>query len=467
MAGIAPAPENGGSIILKKLAYALILICAIAGCGSGSSDEPKSIVETGQAELVKREFLHAWNGYKQYAWGHDMLKPLSKSYHDWYGESLLMTPVDALSTMKLMELNTEYEEAKHLIFEKLSFDKDIEVQLFEITIRSLGALLSAYQSDGDSRFLDLAVDLADRLLPAFDSPTGMPYRFVHLRTGATRDPLNNPAEIGTLLLEFGTLTRITGNPIYYQKAKGAVVTMFGKRSQLDLVGTAIDVESGEWVNTESHLSGRIDSYYEYLLKCWLMLGDKDMKDMWNVSIKAINTHLADESSTELWYRWVDMYTEEQLHTYFGALDAFFPAVLALSGDLPRAAWLQESSYKMWTLHGIEPEMIDYKTMQVVSPYYMLRPENIESIYYLYYFTGRPQYLEMGREYLESVIRYCKTEAGYTHLKDVVTKEQADGMESFFLAETLKYFYLLFAPRATLKLDQVILNTEAHPLDRWN
>lgn len=448
------------------MAVLLLILCFSVSCGNNSSNEPASILKTVHAGMVKQEFLHAWNGYKKYAWGHDTLKPLSKGYHDWYGESLLMTPVDALSTMMLMGLDTEYAEAKELIFEKLSFDKDIEVQLFEITIRSLGALLSAYQTDGDKRFLDLAVDLADRLLPAFNSPTGMPYRYVHLQTGATRDNLNNPAEIGTLLLEFGTLSRLTGNPGYYQKPKRAVVTMFEKRSQFDLVGTVIDVESGEWISTESHLSGRIDSYYEYLFKSWLMFGDKDMKSMWNTSIAAINTHLADETEKELWYRWVDMYTKEQLHTWFGALDAFFPAVLALSGDLPRAARLQSSCYKMWMLHGIEPEMIDYKTRQVVSNYYLLRPENIESVYYLYYYTGNTRYLEMGREYFESIVQFCKTETGYTHLKDIVTKEQADEMESFFLAETLKYFYLLFAPRETLNLDRVVLNTEAHPLKRW-
>lgn len=452
---------------MKPVLALLLIISVTFSCGKNRSDDPRSSFKESSADLVKREFLHAWNGYKRYAWGHDMLMPLSKSYRDWYGESLLMTPVDALSTMKLMGLDAEYADAKQLIFEKLSFDRNIEVQLFEVTIRTLGALLSAWQTDGDPRFLELATDLADRLLPAFDSPTRMPYRFVNLRTGAVRDPLNNPAEIGTLLLEFGTLSRETGDERYYRAAKGAVVTMYKKRSPYDLVGTVIDIESGDWVNTESHISGRIDSYYEYLLKGWLMFGDKDLRDMWNASIKAIHAHLADDSPDELWYRRIDMYTTEQLHTWFGALDAFFPGVLALSGDIPRATRLQKSCYRMWTLQGIEPEMFDYKTRQIVSPAYMLRPENIESAYYLYYYTGRERYLNMGREYLDSIIAFCKTDAGYTCLKNVITKEQGDDMESFFLAETLKYCYLLFSPRATLKLDRVVLNTEAHPLKRWH
>src|SRR5690348_8300636 len=128
------------------------------------------------AAEVKAEFLHAWNGYKKYAWGHDDLKPLSKTYHDWYSQSLLMTPVDALDTMILMDLDDEAKATKQYILDNLSFDKDIEVQNFEITIRLLGGLLTNYQLTGDKRFLKLAEDLGNRLLPVFNSPTGMPYQ---------------------------------------------------------------------------------------------------------------------------------------------------------------------------------------------------------------------------------------------------------------------------------------------------
>jgi hypothetical protein len=104
------------------------------------------------AAEVKAEFLHAWNGYKKYAWGHDDLKPLSKTYHDWYPQPLLMTPVDALDTMILMGLDDEAAATKQYILENLSFDKEIEVQNFEITIRLLGGLLTNYQLTGDKRF---------------------------------------------------------------------------------------------------------------------------------------------------------------------------------------------------------------------------------------------------------------------------------------------------------------------------
>src|ERR1041384_2989691 len=135
------------------------------------------------AAEVKAEFLHAWNGYKKYAWGHDDLKPLSKTHHDWYPQPLLMTAVDSLDTMILMDMDDEAAKTKDYILANLSFDKDIEVQNFEITIRLLGGLLTNYQLTNDKRFLNLAEDLGNRLLPVFNSPTGMPYRYVSLKTG--------------------------------------------------------------------------------------------------------------------------------------------------------------------------------------------------------------------------------------------------------------------------------------------
>ena len=397
--------------------------------------------------------------------GHDALRPLSKTAHDWYGQSLLMTPVDALDTLILMHLDAEAERARSLIVNDLSFDRDIYVKNFEITIRLLGGLLSGYQLTGDDRLLSLAEDLGDRLLPVFNSPTGLPYVYVNLRTGQTRDPVTNPAETGTLLLEFGTLSKLTGRPVFYEKAKRALVETFQRRSPLGLVGESINVETGEWTNTDSHISGGIDSYYEYLWKCWLLFDDKDCRDMWNASISAVNKYLADEIRGELWYGHTNMRTGERTKTQYGALDAFFPALLALSGDLGRARRLQTSSFKMWNLYGIEPETLDYKTMRVVAGSYHLRPEIVESTYYLYHYTSDPEYRRMGEKMFGDFVKYCRGDSGYAALADVITKKQLDEMQSFVLAETFKYFYLLFASPETLQFDKVIFNTEAHPLKR--
>jgi ER degradation enhancer, mannosidase alpha-like 2 len=417
------------------------------------------------AKRVREEFLHAWSGYRQYAWGHDELKPLSKSYHDWYQEPLLMTPVDALDTMIIMGLDQQANEARELIVTKLSFDKDIYVKNFEITIRLLGGLLSSYQLSGDKRLLALAQDLADRLLPAFDSPTGMPYVEVNLRTGKVRNPETNPAEVGTLLIEFGALSKLTGKPVYYDKAKRALVELYRRRSPIGLVGSGINVETGEWTDPTSHIDGGIDSYYEYLLKAWLLFNDADCEQMWKSSVEAINKYVADEAATGCWYGQVDMNTGRRTGTSFGALAAFFSGQLALAGDLDRARRLQDSSFKMWTTYGVEPEAVDYKTMKIVYNGYALRPEIVESAYYLHQRTNDPRYLEMGRIFLDSLIKYCRNDVGYSGLSDVQKKTQDDRTESFFLAETLKYLYLLFAPADTIDLKTTVFNTEAHPIRR--
>ena len=417
------------------------------------------------AERTRAELLHAWHAYERLAWGHDELRPLSRTPRDWYGESLLMTPVDSLDTLLLAGLDTEAAKAHQLIVEKLSFDRDLSVQVFEVTIRLLGGLLTGYQMTGDPRLLTLADDLGTRLLPAFDSPTGMPYRYVHLRTAAVSDPHSNPAEIGTLMLEFGTLAKLTGKPVYYDKAKRAIVELYARRSPIGLVGEEIDVETGQWRNRNSHVGGAIDSWYEYLLKCELLFGDADCGRMWRESKRALDEHLAEETPSGFWYGQVDMTTGERTASEFGALHAFLPGVLALGGDLDRARRLQDSAFAMWQLHGIEPEVLDYRAMKVLYPGYKLRPEIVESAYVLYRKTRDPRYLAMGRTFLDAIVAHCRTPDGYTVIDDVTTMKQGDLMPSYFLAETLKYLYLLFAPEGKLDLDAVVFNTEAHPLQR--
>ncbi len=464
----------------KKLHAKFVLLCIVLALQEGvcqtsagktdasaASQAPTSstanLSDAEMAEHVRQEFRHAWAGYRQYAWGHDALKPLSKSYHDWYGTPLLMSPVDALDTMILMGMNDEAAAAREYIARNLSFDRDLYVKNFEITIRLLGGLLSSYQMTGDKRLLALADDLGTRLLPAFNSPTGMPYVFVNLKTGAVKGEDTNPAEVGTLLLEFGTLSKLTGKSVYYEKAKRAVVELYNRRSPIGLVGSGINVKTGKWTDPTSHIGGGIDSYYEYLLKASILFDDKDCERMWKSSIEAVNKYLADQSPTGFWYGEANMNTGARTHTVFGALHAFFPGTLALSGDLDRARKLEDSAYKMWTTFGVEPEEMDYTTMKIAYDGYDLRPEIIESAFYLRYFTKDRKYPQMGKTFFDSLVRYCRTDAGYAALSEIEKKTKRDSMESYFFAETSKYLYLLYAPSETIDLSKVVFNTEAHPL----
>jgi mannosidase alpha-like ER degradation enhancer 2 len=449
-------------------AFVAALLALAAGCGTAmaqATPAPPALDRTALAAQVRAELKDCWNAYEKYAWGHDELQPVSRSAHDWHAATLLMTPVDALDTLLIAGLDAEAGRARAVIVEKLSFDADIEVKNFEITIRILGGLLSGYEMTGDSRLLRLAEDLGARLLPAFNSPTGMPYMYVNLKSGRTRGTVSNPAEIGTLVLEFGTLSRHTGKPVFLDKARKALGALYDRRSKIGLVGEEIDVDTGKWVSRASHVGGGIDSYYEYLLKCERLFGDARCGAMWRESLQALNAHLADEAPSGLWYGQVDMDTGRRTAFEFGALHAFLPGALSLGGDLPHARKLMDSCFRMWNVDGIEPELLDYRTMKVTDSRYPLRPEIIESAYYLHRATGDPRYLEMGRVFFESLRRRCRTGAGYTVLKNVATGEQGDLMPSYFLAETLKYLYLLFAPPETLDLDKVVFNTEAHPLRR--
>ena len=120
---------------------------------------------------------------------------------------------------------------------------------------------------------------------------------------------------------------------------------------------------------------------------------------------------------------------------------------------------------MWTRAGMEPDGFDYRAMRVTHPGYPLRPEIVESAYYLHHYTKDPKYLQMGRRFLGDLIAHCRTDSGYATLKNVETKEKGDLMPSFFLAETLKYLYLLFSPDQTIDLRHAVFNTEAHLLRR--
>ncbi len=451
---------------MKPFIAFVLLTCSALPAFSGTPTQATSAINADSlANEVKKEFLHSWNAYKKYAWGHDGLRPLSRTPYDWYGRPFFMTALDALDTMILMGLKAEADSTREFIARNLSFDRDVYVKNFEFTIRLLGGLLSSYQLTEDQRLLNLAEDLGKRLLPAFKSPTGMPYVDVNLRTGAVRGNISNPGEIGTLLVEFGTLSKVTHNPVYFNTVKHAMMKVFELRAKTGLVGEGIDVATGAWTRTDSHLSACIDSYYEYMVKCALLFGDADCRIMWDSSYAAISRYLADSTSSGFWYGHAEMKSGKRTKQWFGALDAFFPAVLVLAGDIPRARQLQESCMKMWNLHGIEPEQLDYGAMTVAGERYFLNPEIMESAYYLFQATGEPYYQRMGQGLLDSLKKYCRVPEGYAELKSVITKEKADRMESYFLAETLKYLYLLFAPPETLQFRQVIFNTEAHPIRR--
>jgi mannosidase alpha-like ER degradation enhancer 1/mannosidase alpha-like ER degradation enhancer 2 len=438
----------------------IILVLIAVSCQSPEQKAAKADKET--ADQIKAEFVRSWEGYKTYAWGHDVLLPVSKGHMDWYEESLHISPIDAYSTMKVMGLDAEAERVKRYVVDSVDFNKDIFVKTFEVNIRILGGLLAMYEMSGDVQVLNRARDFGDRLMPAFNSPTGIPYYYVNLKTGETKGAEVNLAEGGTYMLEMGLLSRYTGNLAYYMKAKGAMKAIFSRSSRWGLVGERINVETGEWKDVKSHIGCCIDSYFEYMYKGYVLFGDEELKRMWEKSIIPIQSLMADPMGDDLWYGQVNMETGEKMGSTVTLYDAYFPAVLALSGDLERAAKNQAAFNRLWMKNGLEPMVYDYKADKILNASYDLNPEIIESAYYLYYFTKDVKYKDMARQYFADLVAYCRTDIAFTCIEDVTTKKQKDHMETFFLAETMKYLYLVFANPPGINPDKCVFSTEAHP-----
>ncbi|KAF1916578.1 glycoside hydrolase [Ampelomyces quisqualis] len=416
------------------------------------------------------------------------------------------------------------------------FDLDSKVQVFETVIRGVGGLLSAHQfavgdlpirgyeakeetrktktgifwPNGvvyDGQLLRLATDLANRLLPAFHTPTGMPYPRVNLRHGATcyaNSPLNMDAKHGqcgkspndkgteitetcsagaaSLVLEFSTLSRLTGNPRYEKAAKGAFWAIWSRRSSIGLIGGGIDSETGQWLSPYTGIGAGIDSFFEYALKTHILLSGLPF-DSANASTESPDAFLAawedahDGIKRQIYrgsqqqlhphYPQVDLYTGAIRAFWIDSLSAFYQGLLAMAGKLDEAIETHLLYTALWTRYSALPERWSTVTGNIEHGlrWWGGRPEWIESTWYLYHATRDPWYLHAGEMAVRDIKRRCWTKCGWAGLQDVRNGELSDRMESFFLGETTKYLFLLFDPSHPLNTWDApfVFTTEGHPL----
>lgn len=357
------------------------------------------------------------------------------------------------------------------------FDKDVRSHVFELTIRAIGGLLSAHvlvQRDPslvmipayNGTFLRSAVALADRLMPAFDTPTGLPTSWINLRAkhmrGDTR--VTCTACAGTLLLEMGLLSRLTGHRIYEEKAKHAVKFLWSKRSTRNLLGNTINVDTGSWVRRDSGIGAGIDSFYEYLLKSYLAFGDEEYLHMFAESYASAQAFMAlPVSYTGVnWLVDVHMTSGRLLHAYVSSLSAFWPGLQVLAGQIADAKALHVSWTSVWETFGWIPEMFQLNLVHQHPSMvgYPLRPEMIESAFMLYSATNDHKYLKIAASMQEKIASNTRGACGHASIAEVATGRMEDTMESFFLSETAKYLYLIFA-NATGVVDNFVLSTEGH------
>jgi hypothetical protein len=415
------------------------------------------------------------------------------------------------------------------------FDLDSKVQVFETVIRGVGGLLSAHQfavgdlpirgynakaeiregQEGlfwpggfvyDGQLLRLATDLTNRLLPAFTTPTGLPYPRVNLRYGASfyakspnnmdaehgqcgRDPNDKGTEVtetcsagaGSLVLEFSLLSRLTGDPRYERVAKDAFWAVWQRRSSIGLIGAGIDAETGQWVSSYTGIGAGIDSFFEYALKSHILLSglpfdeDRAATDSPDAFLAAwIDAH--DGIKRQIYrgaqhqhphYAQVDLYTGAIRAFWIDSLSAFYQGLLTMAGKLDEAIETHLLYTALWSRYSAMPERWSTATGTIEHGlrWWGGRPEWIESTWYLYQATKDPWYLHTGEMALRDIKRRCWTKCGWAGLQDVRTGELSDRMESFFLGETAKYLFLLFDPSHPLNTWDApfVFTTEGHPL----
>ncbi|KAK2516792.1 Man1a2 [Columba guinea] len=399
------------------------------------------------------------------------------------------TIVDALDTLYIMGLHDEFREGQEWIDKNLDFSVNSEVSVFEVNIRFIGGLLAAYYLSGQEVFKIKAVQLAGKLLPAFNTPTGIPWAMVNLKSGVGRNwgwasaGSSILAEFGTLHMEFVHLSYLTGDPVYYNKVMHIRKLLQKMDRPNGLYPNYLNPRTGRWGQHHTSVGGLGDSFYEYLLKAWLMSDkmDTEARKMYDDAIEAIEKHLIRKSNGGLTFigEWKNGHLERKM----GHLTCFAGGMFALGADGSRddkaGHYLQlgaeiahtcHESYDRTTLK-LGPEAFKFDggveavAVRQNEKYYILRPEVIETYWYMWRFTHDPKYRQWGWEATQAIDKYCRVSGGFSGVKDVYSSSPTydDVQQSFFLAETLKYLYLLFSNDDLLPLDNWVFNTEAHPL----
>ncbi|AET39944.1 mannosyl-oligosaccharide 1,2-alpha-mannosidase Ecym_5170 [Eremothecium cymbalariae DBVPG len=489
---------------------------------------------------IEHVFMESWDDYIKHAWGFDVFHVVQGTGSNMAdnGKPLGWMIVDALDTMMIIYSGTDDPETKqkfrdyimksqNWIQNVLDYDIDIEVNVFETTIRMLGGLLSAYYlsselSIGDpSIYLTKAISLGDRLVPAFaDSPIGIPYSSINLHSGEVIKDHGNSgasttAEITTLQLEFKYLSYITGNDTYWRLAEAVYKPVFEANDYPEswdgLVPVGVNADTGMFWGRTIRLGSRGDSYYEYLLKQYLLTHETLYRDIFDIAMEGVSKHLLFASvpnnllfiaAKENGLNGLPSSKMDHLLCFIGSMYAMRATDGLTYQVASRQKWWDTNRINYWNLaegltetcymmyhevpSGLAPEIAVFRTNTRLTNRYwwespggdffikpndghnLQRPETVESIMYMSKLSEDNKYKEWAWEIFEnfranSSLLRDNGAITYTCLKSVTQEKPyipIDNMESFWLAETLKYLYLTFHPAFDLK--KIVFNTEAHP-----
>ncbi|ODM18763.1 putative mannosyl-oligosaccharide alpha-1,2-mannosidase 1B [Aspergillus cristatus] len=467
-----------------------------------------------QADAVKEAFQHAWNGYTKYAFPHDELHPVSNGYGDsrnGWGASA----VDALSTAILMRKADVVDQIlDHIASVDYSTTPSL-VSLFETTIRYLAGMLSGYDllkgpmADlvKDSSKVDMLLTqskkLADVLKFAFDTKSGVPINDVNI-TSHGNDGLtyNSLAGMGTLTLEWTRLSDLTGDPEYARLSQKAQEYLLHPQPASSepfpgLVGSNIDIATGNFTDAVISWNGGADSFYEYLIKMYVYDPRRFglYKERWVAAAYSTIEHLQSHPSSRPDLTFLASYNRGRLGLNAQHLTCFDGGSFLLGGtvlgddkliqfglDLVKGC---HATYNE-TVTGIGPETFAWDAQSVpndqrvffeeagfyiTNGVYILRPEVIESFYYAYRVTGETQYRDWVWDAFVAINATCRTDSGFAGINNVNVKDgggKQDNQESFVFAEVLKYAYLAVTGDDEWQVkpgngNKFVFNTEAHPI----
>ena len=474
-----------------------------------------------EREEVMNTFKTAWNDYKSICFGQDELYPFGKRCRNWIG--LGLTIIDAIDSMYIMNYNEEFKVANDFIINNLNFNKNVSVSFFETVIRCVGSMISMYDITNDEIYLKHLEILMNNLLPAFNTePLHFPASDINLLNGNIDISSCDGkcivfADIASIQLEFNAACDRLKN-YKYCAASDNIINMidplhnnYSLKGEIKLKGhypIMIGLD-GKLASDIYRWGAMADSFYEYLLKLWIyeeysrkqkskqfgyFYDSNRAKQYKRMYITAVDTMLStlykkNEYSNLYYIAEID---KKNFVAKMDELACFVGGNLALAsyknitGDkikseiyLNAAIELTETCYQMWhqTKSGLAPEYVIFSQTGMHSgsgaDYYLLRPETIESIFYLYRITQNEKYRKYGYEIYRAIEKHCRVKnkngLGYAPInrvnsKPTIFKSGLDHvlvMHSFFLSETLKYLYLLFSDEKLIPIDKYVFNTEAH------
>ena len=440
-------------------------------------------------EAVKDAMRDSYDKYETFAMGYDELQPLTKRGKNTFG-GLGATIIDSLDTLWIMGLSDQYSRARNWVASGLHFNRNYEASVFETTIRIVGGLVAAYDLSGDTMYLEKCTDLTNHLKPAFQTSTGIPLNQINLASGKARSPRDarggaTLAEFGTLQMEFIALSQRTGDPQWQIMAEKIVEKVRDVKYKADvprgLYPLFISPHTRRWTSSKVSFGAMGDSWYEYLLKVWVVGGRtpamQGWHDEWEESMQVMIKKLVFDGAEE-GTMYVAEYVNRKVIHKMDHLACFVGGMLVLGAKgspneqeyMRVAAGITKTCFHMYTMTptGIAPELVNFRAgkMYIGGAHYNIqRPEAIESIFYMFRKTGDPKYRDWAWEIFNSMVKQYKKPTGWVGIRDVRTNPSPPDnlMQSFFLAETLKYLYLIFCDSDVIHLDEWVFNTEAHPI----